>query len=101
MSESYFETQNLTAEIETGDATLGSHSLPELWYIYTDADGEEEAAVALTGLVTDSSVMYAALPALEIGTYRVWAESVDTAGKQCVSPAFLIPASARGTVRPS
>jgi hypothetical protein len=101
MSDLYFETQDLTVEIDTEDEDLELHTLPKIWFIYTDADGEASEPEALTGLVTDDSVMYAALEPLEIGVYRVWAESVDTNGKQCVSPAFSIPASARGTVRPS
>jgi hypothetical protein len=101
MADMYFETQVLTPEIDTGDDTLGGHTNRRLYFIYTDPDGEESEPDFKAGLVTESSVMYAELDPLEAGTYRVWAESDDTTGNHCVSEAFLIPASARGTVRPT
>jgi hypothetical protein len=99
MSELYFETQDLRVEIDTEDTSLASHTDRRLYFIIVDPDGVESAADFKTGLVTDDSVMYAALDPLEVGTYRVWAESDNADGRHCVSEAFQIPVSARGTVR--
>lgn len=101
MSEQYFETQDLRVEIDTEDDDLGNHTVRRIYFIYTDPDGEEAEPDFKSGQVVDDSVMFADLDPLEAGTYRVWAESVNADGKQCVSPAFLIPAEARGTVRAS
>jgi hypothetical protein len=98
-SDLFFETQDLVVEIETSDATLGSHTALRLYYIYTDADGVEAAEDYKEADDMETSVLFAALDPLEIGNYRVWGESVNAAGKKCITPAFEIPAWARGTVR--
>lgn len=98
-TEQYFETQDLTVEIDTGDASLSTHSSPLIWYIFTDPDGTEAAKASKAASVVSSTVLSAALDPLMAGTYRIWCESVTASGKKCVSPAFTIPAAARGTVR--
>ena len=93
------ETQDLTVEIETSDTALSAHTEKRIYYIHVDPDGVEAAEAFEASTVIETSVHQASLPPLEIGTYRVWAESLDASGNKCISPAFSIPVEARGTVR--
>ncbi|MEO7958416.1 MAG: hypothetical protein ABIW76_17170 [Fibrobacteria bacterium] len=106
MTDRFIETQDLVLEVETLDSTLGNHTGRKICFIPPDdegmagviADVEEVVGAAVAGK-NGTSVNQGESITLALGVYVFWSESVNSAGKKRVSPAFEVLVEKRGTVR--
>ncbi len=102
----YVETAGLIIQVETGDPTLSSHSNRKIWYIPPTSGGlkgdiSTALSVAATAVAGENgaSISQGAVIILTAGLLVFWAESTNTGGVPCISPAFEAAVEKRGTVR--